>query len=246
MRVVDIDQERKYSMLIYGKSNSGKTGFCASAQEVGNTLLLDVENGRMTVRALSNRFGPSYKPAKIVSVESPRELLEGFSSIRSAVKEGKIEILAIDTLTRMQQYGLMDIIEGRGNRERERLDPDLIDQREWNKILIQFIRLMKNLQQIDIPILCTAQAESILQSDGRGNSVLVGIQPLLRGQFRDSVGGFFDIVGYLENRGDKRLLYIGRHNLAFTRDRSMLLPEVIEEPTYKKVVDILYNGGVRR
>lgn len=244
MKRVMKDSNRAWKVMFYGMSDVGKTGLAGSAEQVIPTLYLDVEDGAETLKELERVTGQKFWPTDIFQPMTAREVTDSISQIEESIRTHGIRAIVIDTLSRLQSFSLLESVDSRDPKNRNiRSDPDAPAQQDWGRLLIQIMRLVKQLYATGIHIICLCQAEVVEGRNEKGETFVREIRPYLRGQFKDMAGGFFDVVGYMErfNLGgqDLRRLTFRNHSLAFTRSRSLMLPDYIDNPLFKDIVGYL-------
>lgn len=247
MKLVEDNDQHLYKILIYGKSDTGKTALAGSLQQVCPVFFIDAEQGKDTLKDMEKITRKPHWPTMIMSAENMRDVTDDFDKVKEAIRTKGIRAVVIDTITRLQQYTLVDLVDTTDPKGRNaRIDRDDTNQKDWGRMLIQIMRLMRQLPMLGVHVIVLAQAEVVEGQDERGNVVVREIRPFFRGQFKDMAGGFFDIVGYLEKfkapSGHLRRLHFRDHPLAFTRSRYSALPNHLDNPTFAEIVRHLKSG----
>ena len=193
--------------LVHGDSGVGKSWLGASTP--GPRLILDVEGGSHFAKA-KDKEGVNVRPNAIIwdpMTEAPPTGLEPNDSVFVRVREmaevtyalkllqsGQHEFnsVVLDSLTDIQltsRYAIRD----------DQKNSEVTDMRSWGMLLDEMIELCRNFRDLtDNPIrplwtvLVIAGSEQI---EGQWS-------PQVQGGIRNRLGGFFDVVGFLQNEVD--------------------------------------------
>jgi len=244
--IIPIDLEIKsenVTILVYGYTGSGKTHFAGTAR---NSIFLDFEGGTATLLNVDFKG----KAFHLDTASDLRQVLSWFNSSEQlnqlTDKVGfKPESVVIDTLTRMQQHTQLDILDHReikaGKQE------DVMEQKEWGRLLIQMYRLMKILPNQGFDIIALAQAREFEDPASK----IIKWMPNLTGQWGDQIGAYVDIVSFLElvQTVDGRVvhrLHLQPSGGWSAKSRYKNLPKYLDDANYsdlKRIVLEARKGG---
>ena len=189
------------TILIYGPTGSGKTVLAASLSAVRPTLFISTETGG----PVSIAQFPEYQP-DVVEVTKIEELNDLITWLET---EGKKEYggVVIDTISEYQMVLAEEILQAAvaenirlGKVDRKTGSPlhnlDALELRDWQPVLVRMWRHIRKLQHLseNMVVVCTAQVGE--SSDPRSPGEMIA-SPALRGAWRDMVGAYFGLLGYL-------------------------------------------------
>lgn len=211
-------------------------------------LLLDVEGGAMTLR---NRQG-----IDVVQVRSMMQLYDIISSLRKNVVEGKMyyKSVGLDSLTELQKLDMRDVMK---QAKKDARDPSKIDElvpspREWGKSGERMRLAIRALKDLDCHFFATAFiSETLRENKTEGTTKVIKIHPSVPGKLKSELPGFFDIVGLLRavNKGQGgeanvvRTLQTMQTDLVIAKDRSDVLPGLIEAPSIPVMWDLIHSDS---
>jgi hypothetical protein len=232
------DRAKFINMMVYADSGVGKTQLLGSADEVPElrkVLHVDAEGGTMTLEH-------SYPNVDIVRVETWKECQE----VKKFLAQSNHDYTSCnwDSLTEIQKMNMYAIL-GDPNRK-DGLDPDVAGMREWGITLEQMRRFVRELRDLPINTFFAA----LVSEDKDPKTGIVQKKPGIPGKLRNEVAAFLDIVTYLymreipdpkdENKTIQvRLLLTGSTNTTVAKDRSAKLPMLVQQPTMKKIYNLL-------
>ncbi len=237
-----IEEEHHLKILVYGDPGVGKTVFGASACEVpalSPVLVIDMEGGDLSLA----RTHPS---VDVVRVKSFNE----FSAIYAALKTGNqpYKTLVLDSITEIQKFGMYEVMRRMlldpKNSDR---DPDMPGIAEWGKNTEQIRKLTRAFRDLPMNVVITALATNDMSDSG----IIRKSKPALSNKLSFEIPGFFDIVGYMYVR-ERKIPYTDPQEVEQVRnlltmatqkhvakDRTGVLPPVLQSPTMKSVYDII-------
>jgi len=242
MPITPIDLETKTTQLsigIHGYTGSGKTHLAGTAPD---NLYLDLENGYATL--LNVPF--TGKVFHCDAAKDLRQVIAPFGHAESAkVAIEKLgfqpKVITMDTLSRMQQNSMLDIIDHRevkaGRQE------DVMEMREWGQMLVQAYRLMKIMPNQGYDIIALMQSREFEDPATK----VVKWMPNLQGQFGDQIGAYFDVLAYLEDvqLTDGKMV----HRLHFkpsggwaAKTRYKSLPDYLDNPTFPQIKELILKA----
>lgn len=234
------DEEEFLNILIYGDSGIGKTVLSGSASvvpEMEPVVVLDIEGG---ARSLSQR----YPGAKKIRITSFNDLERVYADLKT--KDHGFKTVVIDSLTEARAFGMYEIMKRavqKAAEDGETRDPDLPGIGEWGKSSEQTKRLIRAFRDLPMHTIFVCLAST--DKDKKGRSLT---KPMLPGKMGTEVAAFLDIVLYMYRKEDPDTEQVGRYLLAqytdeyVAKDRTDLLPPVIEEPTMQKLFDFILNS----
>lgn len=222
-------------VLVYGPNGSGKTRFCATAPKV---LVAEIESETEGDRSIKE--SPNTRAIDITTWQQVGDLYWWLQS-----GDHPFESVALDTLTAMQSLAISFVLN-----EAEALDPTrekaMPDKRTWGRagqLMRGMILAYKNLP---LHVVFTAQ-ERIIRDEDTGE--VVEITPDLPQSSRGSALGAAGIVGRLapkevrvKSKGKVRRawrdhLVVSPHETMKTKDRTLVLPGIVKEPTMDKLIE---------
>lgn len=206
-------------LLVYGGTDAGKTYFAGTA---AHAIYLDTENGYQTLRALPKVPRRIFTTETLAGVRQIIELVQNQREQITAQTGWEPEVFVLDTITMSQDWETLTIMDKQ--KDQEKFDYDV-----WRVLLLRGLRIMRPMVKSPaLHILCLAQQREI---EGR-------FMPAMRGYLGDHIGGYFDIVAYLEKIGTIRRLWFD-HPDHLTRCRFPGFPKSIDNPTFQKVIDLV-------
>lgn len=227
--VVTIADKLAYiNFLVYGDPGVGKTILASSADavpEMRPVIFIDVEGGTFSVR-------DRYPDVKVVRVQTWDDMQSVYDALFSGQHEYKTVVL--DSLTEIQKFSMYNIMDFTVKRDPDR-DPDIPSMREWGKNIEQIRKLVRAFRDLPMHTIITALAKS----DKDQKTGAVKTTPSLSGKLANEVAAFLDIVGYQYTKvmDDelRRFLLTATTDSQVAKDRSGLLPAVIENPTMERI-----------
>lgn len=187
--------------LVYGASGTGKTDFAAQVGALGKTLIIDIDQGSMTVRS-SSRVRPHLDNITVVSFDAFKDLDDAYKHIQkndpaawqkllgTAGPVGPFEWIVWDSWTELQ-WQMMQKLRQDAGLAQTRLDfRQNIQIQHWgmmtdlNKLAIQSLRLLP-VNQVFIML------EAMMKDEISG-AVFGG--PAIHGKMVQEMPGYFDIV----------------------------------------------------
>lgn len=235
--VQEVQQRSAYfNILIYGDSGTGKTTLAGSADEVPNmrpVLFVDIEGGTESLRH-------SYPSVETVRVTSWKEMQQVYDVLHSGDHEYKTVVL--DSLSEIQKFNMYTIMNDL-TQKRPDLDPDVPGMREWGKNLEQMRKFVRAFRDLEMHTIFTA----LNMTDKDQKTGLTTMKPMLSGKLANEVAAFLDIVAYYyvkqigsgEDAEFRRLLLTQKTDAQVAKDRSGLLPMIVEDPTMKSLHQLM-------
>lgn len=221
--VLDLD---RLTFFIYGDAKVGKTTLAATFPK---PLFIETDPGGEQILALMQT------DADYIAVKN----LEGYSealaylTTEEFVKSG-YKTVVIDTLTLGELMIQEDLLKKQA-KQQEYFE----SQQGWGKLFTKMLRTIKWLTDMGIHIVVTCHQKDVEVKNERGEVIKKEISPLLWGQIKDTITGFFDVVAYYEKmpNGSRRLWFDStstwwageRCNLARSGVR------FIDDPTWPKI-----------
>lgn len=224
------------NILVYGESGTGKTVLAGSADEVPSmrpVLFVDIEGGTTSLRH-------SYPEVQTVRITTWKEMQQVYDELY----EGNhgFKTIVLDSLTEIQKFSMYDIMTDLAQK-RPDLDSDIPGMREWGKNIEQLRKMVRAYRDLPMHTIFTA----LPREDKDQKTGVVKSKPSLSGKLADEIAGFVDVVMYyyVKQIGEgseaefKRLLLTRKTDSQIAKDRSGLLPMVIENPTMQGIYDIM-------
>lgn len=198
--------------LVYGESGVGKTVFASTWP---SCAFLDLDKGMASVKRHVYRF----------SIEYWEDLIEAIDYLSAHATPFKTIVL--DSLNELQALSLRHIVRAYQVRRPYESMPS---QSDYGKMLDDFDLVVRDIRAIRKNIVFIAQvAPRTYETDP--------VQPQFTGKATArNISRMMDIVGYLDKResegAKKRVMVFDAVNYV-TKDRSGVLPQAIEDPTYE-------------
>lgn len=219
------------NFLVYGDPGVGKTVLSASADLVPDmrpVIFVDIEGGTFSIRE-------KYPEVKVVRVQSFEEMQKVYDAL--LMEDHGYQTVVLDSLTEIQKFSMYEIMRMVVKKDSDR-DPDVPSMREWGKNIEQIRKFVRAFRDLPMHTIFTALAKT--DKDQRTGAVKT--TPSLSGKLANEVAGFLDIVGYQYNKvidGQiRRFLLTTATDSQVAKDRSGLLPQVIEEPTMERLFNL--------
>lgn len=228
------------NLLIYGEFGAGKTWFGGTAQDHDDTaplLVVDIEGGTTTLRHRQD--------VDVIQVRNKKQLDDTITALEKDTDRYYKTIL-VDSLTEMQKLDMAAVMKAAFNKNPEKTDIYVPDQRAWGKSGERVREVVRRFKDLPCHTIVTCLgAES---KDEKTN--VTTYYPSLPGKLRSEIPGFFDIVGWLRvetERGEGneerlvRYLQTTKTNKVNAKDRTGALPPVIKDPTIPMLWDLIHN-----
>lgn len=205
--------------LVYGQSGSGKTRF---ASNWPTPIYMDIEDGMGSVVRKVYRV-----PTK--TMDDVRGLLTFLET-----SDHRFKTLVIDSLNELQTLVMHNLITHYTSIRRAY--DDLPSQSDYGKMLDDFYKVVRRAKALsmNVVMICNAASQEF-ETDM--------VQPQLTGKnTANTVNRMMDVIGYLYKAepatgGSKRRMMVFDAVAYVTKDRSGVLPGVMEDPTYKKMYE---------
>jgi len=223
-------------MVVYGKPKRGKTHFIGT---LPTPLILDFDGGS-GILADQHKF-PHFK-GRIVNVESWDDVHMWYWILRT--QKHPFKSVAFDTLTKGAEMALVEVLGAKAIRTKGQKDPYKAEQDDYGRtgrILKTWITMFLSLDMNVIFSLHEREDDAPDEEDGE--SYVRWMVPDLQGSARNFLCGQVNTIGYAYRVSkDGKLSF----RMAFDRpgtvaaDRYNLLPRVMRNPSYAKIMDY-YN-----
>lgn len=188
--------------LVYGDPGSGKTTFCASAEDhpaMRDVVVGNIEGGLLSIAHRGD--------IRAVDLNSTEEVDELFWQIIKDKESGQgefatINTVILDNVTELQTINLQEIVDDA--RANGRTGPtgtrDNIWQEDYGKSTNQIKRIFRQFRMAPINFIATAHAKKVFPK-GINNQQIAGAEPLavipsLTQKLAESVMGYVDFVWY--------------------------------------------------
>lgn len=223
--------------LWYGAPGAGKTVLAGSADAVPDmrpVLLIDVEGGTLSLRN-------TYPHVDVVRVQTWDDMQRVYDALYNGQHDYRTVVL--DSLTEIQKFSMYNIMHDLIRREPDR-DPDVPGMREWGKNIEQIRRLVRAFRDLPMHTIFTA----LVAIDKDAKTGVMQSRPSLSGKLSAEVAGFVDIVGFLYTKvhdGElKRLLLMSGTDRQIAKDRSGVMPEILEDPSMEKIYELAMSNPI--
>lgn len=232
-------QNTTLNILVYGDSGVGKTVFAGSSDAVPSmrkVLVIDIEGG-------TSSLIHTYPNVDSLRVKTWKEMQEVYDAFYYSDMT-QYNTVILDSLTEIQKFSMYNIMDDLVKEKPDR-DADVPSMREWGKNLEQIRKFVRGFRDLPVNAIFTALAKET-KNDLTGE---VTWKPSLTGKLVDEIAGFLDVVLYyyvkdITNQETKevehkRVILTQKTNKYVAKDRSGKLPMLIEDPTMKKVHELL-------
>jgi phage nucleotide-binding protein len=228
----------KVNMLIYGEAGVGKTWLAGSASRVPamrNVLYLDAEAGKATLR--------EHPGVEIL----PCRNWGDYINIYTALKAGghSYNTVVLDSLSEiLEQCKDRVMVEMKADPENESRDEDIPSIREWGKLQVRLLRLIRLYRDLPMNVIFIAHAERVQLKSGKSKWM-----PMLNGKLQMKVPQIPDIVLFMYNQEvdgqQRRLMLTGQTDTAVAKVRGATMPQIIgaEETVTMETILNYYTKG---
>jgi phage nucleotide-binding protein len=232
----DVKAVGKLNMLVYGEAGVGKTWLAGSASRVPamrNVLYVDAEAGKSTLR--------EHPGVEIVPARSWAD----YVNIYNALKAGghSYGTVVLDSLTEiLEQCKDRVMVEMKMDPENESRDEDIPSIREWGKLQVRLLRLIRLYRDLPMNVIFIAHAERVQLKTGKSKWM-----PMLNGKLQMKVPQIPDVVLFMYNQEvdgeQKRLALTTQTDIAVAKVRGAVMPQIIgaEEPVTMELILSYYN-----
>jgi len=225
-------------ILVYGKSGVGKTVFSSTAPKPlfinADRSLLSVADKKVDAIDLNNFLGMNEIFWYLQSGKHPYKtvVLDGF---------GEIQKKSMDTILR-------NVVKAKPSR-----DPDIPSKNDWGKNTEQLRKVVRAFRDLPMHVIFTC-LERVEKDE---NDIIESVSPAVTPRLGDDLESSVDIIGYLfvqsvskgstekgsetEKKVVRRLL-VQPFGKFLAKDRSGTLGDVIDEPTFPKILDLVIKG----
>ncbi len=237
LEVTTVAESPEYiNMIVYGNPGAGKTVLAGSADvvpELRPVLFLDVEGGTLSIR-------DRYPDVEVVRLQSWADMQRVYDGLYKG--EHDYQTVVLDSLTEMQKFSMYNIMRDVLKEHPDR-DPEVPSIREWGKNIEQIRKLVRAFRDLPMNSIFTALAAT--DKDNKTGQVIT--RPSLSGKLAMEVGGFVDIMLYMNTKvidGEiLRLVQSVGTDSVVAKDRSDNLPPVVENPDMQTLYDHVFKTG---
>jgi len=221
----DINLENyKLKLLVCGASGSGKTHFAGTFPR---PFFFDFDGGMLTLK------GKDIDYETIHSYEHFKKLADKIEN------DDKYETIVLDSLTRLSDL-LMDRIQELNHSSDK---PPTIP--EYGIFFANMRRLIEQFLLLDKNVIFTAH-EELIKDEVTGSVEAV---PLIATKIRFRLSNYFDEAVYLSVTKKKgvpiyTLSTVGDRKRGYVKSRLGILPPVIEDPSYDKLLVYMTNSKI--
>ena len=211
----------KINLLVYGMPGVGKTSFAARTEDV---LIADVEHGAK----LLGLHGIKADVATISKWEDMQELY-------AALQGGKYKTVVIDPIGELLDKLLTSLKVTHGTKGGEALS-----LQGWGLAKERFRSMIRAFRDLDVNVVLVAHSSEKKEED------MLHVRPKLQANLDEDVCAMMDIVGYLkivtQDKQKIRRLFTQPTDKYYAKDRSGLLPEFIDDPSFDKMAGIIKDN----
>ncbi len=224
MYLLQVTNNLKLNVLIYGAPGIGKTWFTSTAQDhpqMANVLYLNAEGGLVTIagrgdiRAINIIGIERFKPTADMPELPPNcsTLEDEFWKLAGRQGEyGSINTVVIDSGTECQTLGLELIVADAIAKNKARYKNRTLDEiyiEDYGKSTAQLKRIFRQFRDLPVNVFITALAQTVYPpGDNDKNVEPLEIKPQFTAKLGESVMGYMDMVWYMykDERGRHLLL----------------------------------------
>jgi len=231
------EQVAKLNMLIYGEAGVGKTWLAGSAARVPsmrNVLYLDAEAGRATLR--------EHPDVEILGTRNWQSYIDVYNALKAGAHS--YHTVVLDSLSEMaEQCKDQVMLEMKADPENDQRDPDIPSIREWGKLQVRMLRMIRLFRDLPMNVIFIAHAERVQLKTGKFKWM-----PLLNGKLQMKLPQIPDIVLFMYNQEvdgeQKRLVLTQQTDSAVAKVRGANMPLVVgtEEPVTMQALLNYYNA----
>jgi len=223
----------RINLLLYGEAGVGKTWLAGSASAVPTmrkVLYLDAEGGAVTLREW-----PDVEMLRCTQWDD-------YTRVYHALKAGghDYQTVVLDSLSEINEQNRERVMqEMKLDPENEGRDEDVPSLREWGKMQVRLLRLIRNYRDLPMNVIFIAHAERVKLNTGKQKWM-----PLLNGKTQMKVPQIPDLVFFMYNQEvegeQRRLLLTAQTDNAAAKVRGVRMPAVLgaeETVTMKTILD---------
>lgn len=221
----------KLKILACGPSGTGKTLFGGGFP---TPFFVDFDNGMLTLHDQN------------IDYETITEWRQVGPLVNKLVEDKEHETIVFDSVTRLSRILMLRIqklnkAQGKGQKALAGMEsPPSVP--EYGIYFNNFVDMLDDVMCADKHIVFTAHLDPVKDED---SGELIGIFPLVMTKLRFQIADYFDECYrfYAEKRGQETVYSLTtvqdrKHQYVKTRLRG-ILPEVIDNPSYKKIMDYI-------
>jgi phage nucleotide-binding protein len=212
---------RTFNQLIYGEAGVGKTQLAASAHavpEMAPVLYVDAEAGSSTIKSV-------YPDVPLVTTTE----WEQYNQLYHALKAGghPYKTVVLDSISEINEHCKTQVMkEMLLDPENERRDPDIPSIREWGKLQVRMMRMIRLYRDLPMNVIFIAHAEQVQLKNGKKKWM-----PLINGKMQMKLPQIPDVVLFMyvqEVDGEqRRLLLTTQTDNAVAKVRGVNMPQIL-------------------
>lgn len=219
--------------LIYGDAGAGKTWLACTAPRP-LLVLSEWAVSRLTLERLYRDHGID---PDVIYVETDDEAIEAYKYAKA--NADKYDSLVLDGITDINNRIVQEVL-GEAVTMNEKHDPDILEQRDWQRVLTRTMNLLLMYRDFPGHTIVTALATE----DNMKIVPLVAPKKL-----RKTIASMFSLVGYLtaEARPGKpsvRRLYTDLSAAYVAKPPGGFIPSVVDDPNMADIIKQITTGTV--
>ncbi len=251
-----------WKILLHGQTGAGKTHLAATSP---SCLLINTEGKLGTLKGFPN------PTLSIAASKDPVEIIE---EALPELRGGKYSTFVLDSFSSLGEHVELSLIDERQEDREEKAkkyggatfgSSDSMEMKDWGSFLTRLVRLLKQLPELNVNVICTCHSMSRVPSRNKRELYEalrevkdLGIrsdieeqhkewQPKIRGQLGEHLGAYFDVIGFMEpipsSKRTKHRVWFDGNEFAQTKNCGGRLPNYMDDPTMSEILAIL-NGEV--
>lgn len=230
-KITDLESEvldMSPAFVVFGAEGVGKTTLASFAP---NALFIDVEGGRSSILKTKN------KP-KILAADNVKDLGEIFIYLKA--NPDKFDSVIIDTITEVEKWFLMDIVESRAAEDPGK-DPNFITQNDYGRGSTRMRKMIRKFRSLDMITIFLAHERE--DKDDRG---IIKRGPAVMPSVMKDINAFCDFIFNMGvDEEGVRMLVTSPTKRIRAKHRIGDLPKVIElgqnpeDSDFTKILDLI-------